>query len=65
MAPTVSAFDAKVRGVLTQQIAQLGHAPSNEQLASALHCSVKETEDALQSLHNSHSLLLHPHKIEP
>lgn len=65
MVPAVTAFEAKVRGVLTQQIAQLGHAPSNEQLASSLQCSVKEVENALVSLHSSHSLLLHPHKIEP
>ena len=65
MPTAVTPFQEQVRSVLTQQIAERGHAPSNDQLASSLGCSLKETEDALLGLHASHSLLLHPHKVEP
>ena len=65
MPATVTAFESLVRGTLTQQIADKGYAPSNNQLASSLHCSTEEIENALISLHASHSLLLHPHKVEP
>ena len=65
MSTIVTAFEERVRGVLTQQIAERGHAPSNRELASSLQCSLKEVEDALLALHSTHSLLLHPHKVEP
>lgn len=61
----VTPFQEQVRGGLTRQIAALGHAPTNEKLASSLACSVDDIEDALLALHSSHSLLLHPHKVEP
>lgn len=61
----LSEFQEKVRSALTQQIAERGHAPSNDQLAASLGCSRHEIEEALLALHSSHSLLLHPHKLEP
>lgn len=61
----VTPFQERVRGELTTQIAKLGHAPSNDHLATSLSCSTAEIEEALQALHDSHSLLLHPHKCEP
>jgi hypothetical protein len=65
MSATVTDFQEQVRGALTQRIAERGHAPTNDELASSLNCSVKTVEDALLALHSTHSLLLHPHKIEP
>lgn len=63
--PIVTAFHERVRGELTRQIAERGYTPSNDELASAVCCSSKEIEDALLALQSSHSLLLHPHKVEP
>lgn len=65
MPAQVTAFQELVRGTLTRQIAERGHAPTNDELASALQCSCKDVEQALLALHASHSLLLHPHKVEP
>lgn len=65
MPVTVTDFQAQVRGALTQQIAAKGHAPSKEELAAGLQCSSGDVETALLALHSSHSLLLHPHKVEP
>lgn len=65
MTTVATTLEEQVRGVLTQQIAQRGHAPSNDELASSLHCSPKEIEDALLALHSAHSLLLHPHLVKP
>jgi len=63
--PVVTAFQERVRGELTRQIAEQGRAPSNDELAKSLGCSLSDIEDALLALHSSHSLLLHPHKVEP
>jgi hypothetical protein len=65
--PTVTTFQEQVRGILTQQIAQRGHAPSNDELASLLSCTREEVDEALLALHSTHSLLLHPNsnKTEP
>lgn len=65
MSPSVTPFQEKVRGTLTQQIASLGHAATNNDLAITLNCTVEEIEKALQALHDTHSLLLQPHKTEP
>ncbi|KAJ4400885.1 hypothetical protein N0V91_008394 [Didymella pomorum] len=65
--PTVTTFQEQVRGILTQQIAQRGQAPSNDELASLLSCTREEVDEALLALHSTHSLLLHPNsnKTEP
>lgn len=65
MPTAVTAFEERVRSALTQQIAERDHAPINGELASSLHCPLKEIEDAPSALHSTHSLLLHPHEIKP
>lgn len=65
MSATVTPFQERVRSHLTKQIADRGHAPSNDELATSVGCSVEQVEEALVALHATHSLLLHPHKIEP
>lgn len=61
----LSRFDQDLRGLLTRTIAQAGHAPSNLALAAAAGCDLMTVEASLRRLHESHSLLLHPHKCEP
>lgn len=65
MLTAVTSFQEQVRGTLTQQIAQCGYAPSNNELASLLDSTRQKIEEALLALHASHSLLLHANKVEP
>lgn len=53
-------LDLKVRGALTRSIAELQHAPSNDELAIRAGCSLGECEAALTVLAEEHALLLHP-----
>ena len=62
---TLSDFDQDLRGLLTRMIAERGHAPSNAELAAAAGVDVASAEASLQRLHDTHSLLLHPHKCAP
>ena len=62
---TLSEFDQDLRGLLTRMIAELGNAPSNAELARAAGVDESQVEASLQRLHDTHSLLLHPHKCEP
>jgi len=61
----LQAIDHEVRGLLTRRIAELGHAPPNESLASEMGLPVLDLEDSLQRLHQAHALLLHPHICKP
>jgi hypothetical protein len=61
----LSLFDQDLRGLLTRMIAQAGHAPPNAALAEAAGCDLRTAEASLRRLHDSHSLLLDPHKCEP
>jgi hypothetical protein len=61
----LSPQDRQLRGALTRMIAQLGFAPSNGQLATALKATEGEVEAGLRRLHDAHALLLHPHRCEP
>jgi hypothetical protein len=61
----LSDFDQDLRGLLTRMIAAQGHAPSTAELASAAGSDSEAVEASLRRLHDSHSLLLHPHKCEP
>ena len=61
----LSEFDQDLRGLLTRMIAETGRAPSNAELAQAAGVDVAAVEASLQRLHDTHSLLLHPHKCEP
>lgn len=58
-------IDHQVRSALTQRIADLGHAPTNEALALQLGLSLDDLEASLQRLHQAHALLLHPHACRP
>jgi Alkylmercury lyase len=57
--------DEEVRGALTRQIARLGHAPSEAELAEACGRSIGEVSEALERLHAAHALLLHPRSRRP
>jgi hypothetical protein len=61
----LSLFDQDLRGLLTRMIAERGHAPSNAELAEAAGADVSTIETSLRRLHDSHSLLLHPHVCKP
>jgi hypothetical protein len=58
-------IDHQIRGALTRTIAELGHAPSNQELATELGMTLDDLEASLQRLHNAHALLLHPHTCRP
>lgn len=62
---SLAAFDLEVRGELTRAIAELGRAPSNEQLAQRLNARVAAVEKSLRHLHDAHALQLHPHRCAP
>lgn len=55
----------QVRTELTRAIAELGHAPSNDELANRAGLPTSVVEEALCALHGAHALLLHPGKTEP
>lgn len=57
--------DLALRGTLTAMIAELGYAPSSDQLGGRLGVSVREVEASLRRLHDDHALLLHPHICRP
>jgi hypothetical protein len=61
----VTEFDERVRGELTRAIADLGYSPNNTVLARDLGVDLAEVELSLQRLHDTHSLLLHPHACKP
>jgi hypothetical protein len=61
----LSAADQALRGVLTRMVAERGRAPSNAELAAAAGVDEAELEQSLRRLHDTHSLLLHPHKCQP
>jgi hypothetical protein len=58
-------IDHQVRGALTRRIADLGHAPSNGELALELGLTLDRLEASLHRLHEAHALLLHPHACRP
>jgi hypothetical protein len=62
---SLSSFDRRLRGLLTRTIAERGKAPSNAELAIIAGVAVTAVEQSLRRLHDSRSLLLHPHKCEP
>ena len=62
---TLTEFDQDLRGLLTRLIAERGYAPTNAELAAAAGVDESSIEASLRRLHDSHSLLLHPHKCEP
>ena len=64
-AAALSEYDVLVRGELTRAIAELGHAPGNAELARRTGGTVRAVEQALGRLHDTHSLLLHPHICSP
>jgi len=57
--------DEAVRGALTRLIAEFGHAPALDTLALSLARPLDDVAAALQRLHNTHSLLLHPGSLVP
>ena len=63
--PVLSLFDQDLRGLLTRMIAESGHAPSLRQLAEAAGADPESVEQSLRRLHDTHSLLLHPHCCQP
>ena len=54
--PTVSKSDEKLRGVLTQMIAELGRCPEMQVLPERVSLSVSEAETSLQRLHTACTL---------
>ena len=62
---SLTPFDLDVRGELTRSIAELGHAPSNEELSQRLTAPVALVEQSLRQLHDAHALQLHPHRCAP
>lgn len=56
---------SQVRTELTRAIAELGHAPTNAELAERAGLPLALVEAALRALHEAHALLLHPGKTEP
>ena len=61
----LTAEDQALRGLLTRTIAERGRAPTTAELAAAVGIDEAAVEESLRRLHDSHSLLLHPHKCEP
>ena len=61
----LSLFDQDLRGLLTRMIADAGRAPSNAELAAAAGVDESAIEASLRRLHDTHSLLLHPHRCAP
>lgn len=61
----LSLFDQDLRGLLTRMIAETGNAPSLGALAATAGTDAGSVEQSLRRLHESHSLLLHPHRCEP
>jgi hypothetical protein len=61
----LSLADQDLRGLLTNMIAERGHAPPLAQLAEAAGLVEGEAEASLRRLHDAHALLLHPHRCEP
>jgi len=57
--------DQTLRGVLTEMIAELGHAPQTRDLATRAGLSPDQTEAGLRRLHDAHALLLHPGTSRP
>lgn len=62
---TLTDFDQDLRGLLARMIADAGKAPGNAELAAAAGVDRAAVEASLRRLHDSHALLLHPHKNEP
>jgi hypothetical protein len=58
-------FDQDLRGLLTSLIAERGHAPTNAELAASAGVDEAAVEQSLRRLHDTHSLLLHPHRNAP
>ncbi len=61
----LSKDDEAVRGALTKLIAQIGHAPTLEQIGALMDRSVAEVESSLRRLSEAHALLLHPGSVRP
>jgi hypothetical protein len=61
----LSLFDQDLRGLLTGTIAERGHAPTLAELANGAGADPAAVEASLRRLHDTHSLLLHPHSCEP
>jgi hypothetical protein len=61
----ISDTDMDLRGTLTRMIANLGYAPSIEDLSDRVGRTAGEVEASLRRLHDGHALLLHPHGGRP
>lgn len=61
----LSPADEAVRGALTRLVAELGHAPSTEQLACESGVAAPELPDHLRRLADAQVLLLHPGSVRP
>lgn len=61
----LSIGDQDLRGTLTRMIAELGHGPTNAELARRQGESLEATEASLRRLHEAHALLLHPGSTRP
>ena len=58
-------LDQDLRGLLTRMIAERGCAPTNAELAETAGVDQAAVEESLRRLHETHSLLLHPHRCAP
>lgn len=56
----LSARDESVRGAASRLIADLGRAPSSEEIGAALALTADAVDEALRNLAQAHALLLHP-----
>lgn len=65
MTTLLSDEDERVRGALTRAIAELGHAPSQEALATTVGCNLATLQAHLRRLADAHALLLHPDSTRP
>jgi len=57
--------DERLRGLLTRMIADIGHAPNEDQLASEAGTTVESVRASLRRLADAHALLLHPNSTRP
>jgi hypothetical protein len=58
-------LDAEVHHAFIDRLRQTGSAPSRHEVSAALAKPIKEIEDALCRLAESHGVVLHPHVCEP
>lgn len=60
-----ASLDSWIHHLLIQGFLATGRAPSRDELAEQAGCANEQIEQALQSLHATHGLVLHPHQVEP